>query len=184
MAINNNSSSNVERFDGNADEVEFIDLENYRNDDANIYSHQLLVMKVMTELIKNGCVELKEGFMNGKGMWCEDTRERYLQTVKTALTIMARDFDEDAERIIPQLLSDMKERKQQFLDDQWRWFNSLKPEPKKMYASKISRLFLCRDLDWFNAYREFEMEIYREIETELHKLTKRLRDYKALELIG
>lgn len=166
------------------DDIDFVDLENYTPEKGQMFNHQALVMKVLHELIKNGCVELRNGFVNNKGQYIEDTRSRYIQTVKVALTIMTRDFDKSADEKIGGLLQSLKTKKQELLDDQWAWFSNLKPEPKKYYINKISKFTLCRDLDWHTYYAEFEIDTYREIETELHNLTKRLMDYQVQEIIG
>jgi len=174
------------------DNFEILDVEDYHSDKLQVFNHQVLVMEILRKVSEAGSHELRAGWFNERvdnqgnviRMYIEDTRKKFIETVKTAMTIMSCDFDTEATDTITAALDRLKGINKQLKQEQWNWFQALPPRMKQSYEGKISTIFFNVDLGWYLKSMEEEVECYREVLEELHNLTKRLDFYKSAELEG
>lgn len=168
-------------------QFEVSDMENYRSDDQQVFNHQALVNEVLRRCNEAGSHEFRAGWFNEKAdksgniirTYIEDTREKFISCVKTAINNMSCDFDKTAKENIKELLKAIKEKKKELKKQQWEWYNKLSEINKKLYVNKIHKEFLNIEFAWYLVYKEFEVECHREILQELCDLTKRLDFYQA-----
>lgn len=174
------------------EDIEIEDPENYRNPELNKFSHQTLVMNALKRVAETGSKELKEGYWNEKidkngnhtREYVTDTRKEFISSVKTLLMFMDRDYDEEARKVITMLLQRLEERKQFWLNEEWRFWNTLNDMTQRKLASEgkaVSKGFFNPRLQFDNFYFEDETETYRQICTEINKLIKRIGDYESVD---
>jgi hypothetical protein len=175
-------------FEGSGDEsIEILDVENYRADKMLVFNHQTLVMDILRRVTEAGSHELRTGWFNEtldnhgniKKVYIEDTRKRFIETVRTAMAVMTCDYDETATANITKVVEKLEKEREKLLKQQWDWFQSLAPIPKKALADKMVKEFFNINFGWYLKYIEMEVEAYRRIATELHSLTKRLDFYQV-----
>ena len=189
MNIYNIHKMNKQTSNLNNDDIEVIDVENYSSDKFQIFNHQILVMEVLRKATEAGSHELRAGWFNEKidpsgniaRTYVEDTRKRFIETVKTASAIMKCDYDDIAKANIDKSLDSLKKIKISLMDAQWKWFEVLPPRIKMEYTGRISKAFFNIDLGWYLKFIEEEVECYRNILEELHSLTKRLDFYQTAD---
>lgn len=170
--------------------VEFREDNDFR-DDQEIFSHQELVMKAMRRVIEIGGRELVEGHYeeipdNAGGVkiiYKEDTRLSFIEAIKTCERVMICDFDDLADENIKELKTELKEKKQEYLNRQKEFWEELNYDEKKQWLHKLSMppqedVFHSK-LPFLNLYIDEEIEYYSEIFKELTHLSKRLDFYKA-----
>jgi len=174
------------------DNMEIMDVENYRGDKFNVFNHQVLVMEVLRRLNESGAHEFRPGWFNEKidrngntiRVYIEDTRKKYIECVKTALDVMYCDFDKIAKKNINIYLKNLEIKKERLLESQWNWYQKLNPEEKEYWSGKIIKGFFNIEIGWYLKFTELEVECYRKIARELHMLTKRLDWYHEEEIEG
>ena len=177
------------------EDLEIGDVEEFRSDKFQQFSHQALIMMTMNKCIESGCHELREGWWNEKmdrsgnivRSYIEDTRAKFIESVKTLLTLMSCDLDEEGEKLIKKLLGELQGEKNKLLAGQWEWYNHLSPLFKQNITQKYGELFpiaFHTSFGWWQKYVELELETYRKIFSELNKLTARLDFYQAEEFVG
>ena len=167
-------------------DFEIYDVENYKSDKFQVFNHQILVMEVLRKANEAGSHELRAGWFNEKldhsgnviRTYIEDTRKRFVETVKTAIAVMVCDFDAEAKENIGDYIKDLGTLKGTLLKGQWDWYVSLPPKMKMQYSGKVSQIFFNMDLGWYLKFIEDEVDVYRDILEELHSLTKRLDFYQ------
>lgn len=169
--------------------IEIKDVENFRGKTDDKFSHQQLVMSSMKRVIDIGTHELYEGFNetiedkygNKKIIYKENTKKAFIEAIETCEMVMSCDLDEEAEDNIKKIKDSLEEERTKLLKEQIEWFNKL-PENTKIFYGKImitSRAFNS-NLPHYYQFQEFQIKKYREIFSELTKLTKRL-DFFASE---
>lgn len=174
--------------------IEFENIENFSNEEKQ-FSHQTLVMKCLNKAIDAGCVEMKEGkteikrdrLGNQLTIYIPDTRRTFIECVKTTKSIMACDFDEEAETKILSLLSHIKTLKQRWWNAELQWWNGLKQSQQRDQEERgvyVRQGFHCQKLEYKDHSLYEEVEIWRDILEELNKLTKRLGYYESDKFEG
>lgn len=174
-------------------EIEIEDYEDSYSDKFQVFNHQILVMDVMRKALEAGCHEMKAGWFNVKTdnmgntirTYIEDTRLKYVGTIKSAIAVMTCDFDDEAEKNIKEYEDNLDELKKALLNQQWKWWQSLTPKYKMIYAEKGEDIKAFNsfnsDLGWWQMYVEQEVECYRNIFIELGQLSRRL-DFYQIEM--
>lgn len=176
------------------DNLEVGNVENFRSDKNQMFSHQSLVMSALQKCLESGSHEMRSGWWNEKRdmngnvikAYNEDTRKKYVESVKTAIGVMACDFDEEAKEI-EDLIEQIKDEKNKLLKEQNEWYNNLEPHQKdtvKQQYGYIIPKFFNTNLGWWEAFCEFELNTYRDIFIELNKLSKRLDYYQSEDFEG
>jgi len=168
-------------------DIEIADIENYKSGGESTFNYQFLVMKCVSNCIEAGKHELRTGWTNEKvdnsgnitRTYIEDTRKRFIESIKTFKSILEREFDLDAKTNIKKIDEKLQEKKTELLEEQWNWYESLAPIPKEEWRNYFVKGFFTQTLGWYQAFVEFEIECYREILVELMKLTHRRDDFKG-----
>lgn len=166
-------------------QFEIQDVEEYRGDEQQQFSHQSLVMDVMRRMIESGSHEMREGWTNEKldntgniiRTYIEDTRKKFIESVKTAKMVMVCDFDTAAKEKIEAHQKSIDSERDKLLEWQWAWYEQLPPLPKQTWSGKISKTFFNSELNWYLHFIEIELKYHRLIAEELTQLTKRLEFY-------
>ena len=171
----------------NREGLQIGDSENYRSDKMQMFSHQMLVMETLRKCHEAGSHELRAGWFNKKMdnqgnttlSYVEDTRKKFVESVKIAKAVMSCDFDNEAEKIISGYLETLEEEKKKLLKNQWEWYCGLPPRPRASYLGKVMRDFFSSGLGWYFSYLELQVECYRAILEELHRLSSRKGFYQS-----
>jgi len=173
--------------DSGSNTIEIGDVENYRSDKFQVYSHQVLVMEVMRKVTEAGSHEMREGWINEKTdrdgnvnrVYVESTKKKLVETIKTAMMIMACDYDKKAKDFINECLEELDDEKQKLLDGQYNFFLALSPKNKIQNAVRFVKGAFNMEMGWYVAFTELEVECYRAIGEALHSLTKRIDFYQT-----
>lgn len=187
-----NNSSEFPDYSQPGQDFEIGDVENYRSDGMQVFNHQILVMAILQKVQEAGSHELRAGWFNEKldnggniiRTYIEDTREKYISCVRTAITVMTCDFDDKAKENINKVLKKIKEMKKQLLKEQWEWYTNQPPKYKILLEGKISKSFFNTGYGWYFKAKELEVEFYFQIAKELHSLTKRIDFYQSQDFEG
>lgn len=175
----------------NSDKFEIADVENYQSNKMNVFNHQGLIMEILRKVNEAGSHEMRTGYTNTKvdhagnitRIYIEDTRKKFIETVKQAISNMTCDFDKEAKEKIGKIKKKIEDLKKDLLEEQWKWWNSLTPKYQMIFAtngrSVGSRNAFNINLEWWQRYVDDETDYYREVVGELHKLTKRLDFYQS-----
>lgn len=163
--------------------------ENFLGSGTQEFSHSILVMSALMRCSINGSKEMHEGFLDEKTdhlgnttrTYVEDTQRTYISSVKVAKTIMSRDFDDEINESLKLLMEKMDAKYKSLCEEELIYWETAKPMMKKgwmdqnIYYAKGS---LNKSFHFYNMFKDFEEETFRDIHEELHKLSKRLKDYK------
>lgn len=171
---------------------ELIEPEDYRSTD-NKFSHQINIMKAYGKAIENGCHEMRAGWFNEKSdgqtvtrIYIEDTRLRFIESVKTLMNLLERDYDSEAE-VILEYEQQIEQIKQHLLKEQWDWWNKQTLPVKHYLMNKgediKSRYAFDPNKEWWQIYVEQQLEAYRAILSELGQLIKRRGDYQEEDIV-
>lgn len=167
---------------------DIIEPEDWRNPEESGFNHQVLVMTAMKKCLDLGSKELREGWFNEKvdkngnvaRTYMEDTRKAFIESVKSLMMIVACDYDDEAKDKIPSLSKKIDERKKHWMDEEWNWWKELSPQQQRQLSQEgkqVIKGFFNRKLNFDNLFFEEETQLYREICTEINKLTFRLDFY-------
>jgi len=173
----------------NNDDFEVLDVENYKGEKNQQFSHQALVMSVMNNCIKAGSNEMRSGYWNEKLdrlgnkalSYVPDTRKEFIESVKTAEMIMCCDLDEDAKNKIKKIKEKLKEEYKNLCDEEKKNWQGLHISVKKDRWNRGITFIensLNVNLPYYQEYLEFAVDCYREIFAELTELTKRVGFYE------
>lgn len=173
--------------DKGSNDFEVSDVENYRSDKMQVFNHQILVMEVLRKVNEAGSHELRPGYVNTKTdregnttrTYIEDTRLKFIECIKTAIMVMACDYDTEAGEFIEKCLEELDGEKKKLQKAQWDWYGKLAPTPKAELSGLIVEGTFNKEFGWYVKYMELEVECYRAIATELNDLTKRLDFYES-----
>ena len=171
------------------DQIEILDVENYKGGGQLQFSHQILVMRVMNKCIEAGTKEMRSGYYNEKAdrfgnkimTYVPDTRKEFIENVKTAEMIMVCDLDDDAIKNISEIKKELKKEFEKLCGMERMEWESLGIKIKRDRWSKgifQQRGTLNMKLPYYQEYLEFEVDCYRRILAELTQLTKRLDFYQ------
>ncbi len=172
------------------EEFEIQEVEDYTSSKDEQFSHQVLVMKSMKKCIDAGSVEMMSGWVNNsmdkqgnmKITYIQDTRKIFIETVKTAENMMACDFDEEAETNIKKIEEDLIETKESLCELEGnRWKNMHPMLKNNLIQDGIihEEGRLNQELPLYQEFLEEKIDCYRNILTELTKLTQRLGYYEG-----
>ena len=181
-------------------DIEVLDVEEYRSPEDQQFSHQALVMMAMKKVVEYGCQELVPGYYNteedNKGkvkiIYKQDTRKAFIESVRTLRMIMICDFDSTANQKLKSNKSDdqkpdenlmdkIKDRKDFWIEKQKTDWDQLSEGLKKQMQQQGKGVvdgYFNMNLPYFQSYFLEELEIYREIFEGLTELTSRLKFYK------
>jgi hypothetical protein len=173
---------------------EIIDMEDgYVPNEETKFSHQQLVMKIMDKCLVAGCEEMREGYFNEKRdrggnivrTYIQDTRNIFIESVKTLQNAMSPDIDKTFKNKLKELEGKLKKKRNAFCLLEEKWWDSASTGAKDENIRKGIRFcegLLHKDFQYHKEYILEEVKIYREILSELNKLTKRLEYYKQISL--
>jgi hypothetical protein len=175
-----------------SDDFVIQDIENYSGQKNKQFNHQELIMISLRKAIEAGSCEMRPGYTNVKTdrkgneivAYVEDTRKRFIETVKICKSIIACDFDEEAEDLFNQTQEYLQNKLDEFLYLQINWWNSLSPLQKKDEIKQghfVSPKYLNKNLPYYDLYIEEQVDVYREVLEEITKLTKRLGFYEMAD---
>lgn len=177
------------------DDFEIIDPESsyYGNDKK--FSHQTLLMSSLSKCIEAGSTEMRAGFVNKKTdkhgnlvvSYVEDTRLRFIESVKTLKTLGSCYFDEEANKFINNKLRELELRKQQLLQEQSLFWNSLNGSQKLKAAQEGHQVvegYLNKNLPFWKIFIDEEVQCYRDIFEEINKLSMRKNFFEEEMLIN
>jgi hypothetical protein len=174
----------------NNNNVEIQDVENFSNPAEEGFSHQQQVSKIINKVIDLGSKEMKPGFIQTKTdvngnvtrTIIEDSRKAFIEGVKTCLTIMICDLDEEAIDNIYKIEEEIEKKRNDLLkleQDEWDMFNK---SQKRILAEKglgTKKNLFNIEKQYYQKNIEYEVDYYRKIFMELILMTKRLGFYKA-----
>lgn len=178
--------------EGGGSDIEILDPENFRNPEENIFNHQSLVMIAMKKCLELGSKELREGWWEEKidkqgnmsKLWHTDTRKEFIEAVKSLLMITHCDYQIPELKHINEKIDKLKkkiaERKAYWMDQEWKWWNSLSPLQKSQASREgkvVQKGYFNAKLAFDNHFYEEELDIYREICTVINDMTKELNYY-------
>lgn len=177
------------------EEGDVIEPDEWRNPEEQAFNHQSLVMSAMKKCLELGSKELREGWWDEKldkygnviRAYHEDTRKSFIESVRSLMMVVNCDFDDVAKTNINNLIERIKERKEYWLNEEWRWWCSLKPQEKEYFlrmGKNVVKGFFNKKNDFDNYFFEEELNLYREICTEINNLTYRLDFYGAVGYEG
>lgn len=193
------------------DDLEVMDVEDYRSGKDQEFSHQALVMMATRKIIEYGCQELVPGYYNteedNKGktkiVYKQDTRKAFIESVRTLRMIMICDFDEDAKKKLSpisekdkkekpkeaeeNLLNKIQQRKDYWMEEQKKWWDQFTDGQKREMArqgQQVMEGYFNMNLPFFQQYFLEELEIYREVFEELTQLTSRKKFYTSEKFEG
>jgi len=177
------------------DELEIIDPESYRGAGKDeVFSHSQLVMMALKKCIESGSMEMREGYYNRKTdrfgntniTYVPDTRLTFIETVESAMMILADDIEdkkdnEEAEKNIKQIMVGLAKKKEKYQNLEEGEWNNANHELKKHWQKSGKMLIpgvLTQFFPYYNYYIMDKVQAYRKIVAELKKLTKRFDYYK------
>lgn len=167
---------------------DIIEPEQWRNPEEQQFNHQALVMSAMKKVLDSGSDELREGWWdekvdklgNVRRTWNKDTRKIFIESVRSLLMVMECDFDDEAKKVITDLISQIEIRRTFWMNEEWKWWSSLNPIQRQQLTKEgkhVVQGYFNKKLDFDNYFFEEEVGLYRQICTELNKLTYRLDFY-------
>ncbi|HEA46176.1 MAG TPA: hypothetical protein ENH99_00120 [Candidatus Pacearchaeota archaeon] len=181
-------------------DIEILDVEDFRNTEDQQFSHQALVMMATRKVVEYGCQELVPGYYNteedNKGkvkiVYKQDTRKAFIESVRTLRMIMICDFDSNANEKLKSNKSDDQKPDENLMDkiqnrkdfwikkqqSDWDQLTEGHKNQMKQQGKGIMEGYFNMNLPYFQNYFLEELEIYREIFEELTELTSRLKFYK------
>lgn len=188
-------------------DIEVLDVEEYRGEKNQEFSHQALVMLAMRKVIEYGCQELVAGYYNTeednrgrtKIVYKQDTRKAFIESVRTLRMTMICDFDSEAKKKLiatskkddpdpeENLMDKLEERKKFWIGKQEEWWLAFTDGQRAMLAGKgqgVIQGYFNMNLPFYHNYFLEELEIYREIFEELNRLTERLKFYEKSRYEG
>lgn len=170
-------------------ESEVIDIENWRNPLEIKFDRLVLVMASMRKCIDLGSKEMREGWWDEKidkygnlvRLYHEDTRKSFIEAVKSLMNITVADWDDETKKNVSMLLQSVKERKIKWIKAQSTWWHGLNRQQQERMIKQgkevIDGVFNTK-LDFDNYFNQEELDVYREIFSEIVKLTERNERYQ------
>jgi len=171
-------------------DAEIIDTENYTGSSDSQFSHEALVMRVLNKCMEAGCSEMRTGWYNEKfdkngnviKTYIDDTRKRFIESVKSAEMMMYCDFDAEAKKKITAQRVLLKKKYIKICNEElkhWGDLPTIMSRGLNQQGIFYRKEKLNRRLPYFQDYVEEEVETYREILKELILLTERKKFYKV-----
>lgn len=158
------------------DDIGIIDVENYQGNKEKTYNSQQLVMEQLSLCLKNGSVEMIEGWwdekVNKNGEYTKiyhpDSRRTFIESVKSLMMFVHRDYKDDpkANKRIEDKKIEIKLRKKYWLNEELRWWHSLNPAQRQQKANEgkaVNQGMFNKKNDFDNFYFDEELQLYRDI---------------------
>lgn len=173
------------------EDYEVVDTENYMGATGNIgFSHEVLVMTSMLKVIEIGKMEMKAGYFNTRvdrqgnvhRQYIDDTRKSFIEAVKNVLMVMSPDIDDEANKNLKKLFEKDRNAYQRLCNEEEDYWNKMLIERKRTFINQgiyYREGYLNKELPFSQEYIEIQVDIYRDIFSELSKLTKRLNYFKV-----
>jgi hypothetical protein len=176
------------------DNLELGDIENFKGNQDNLFSHSALVMRSMNKVLECGATELRSGWFNIKRdkntgvetrTYIPDTRESFISSIKTCEMMLSCDLDTEAENAIKIIKTELESKRLALIkDNDINWEKISNADKMEYVRHGIGHTIGHLD---FPALRDefifYEVESQRKIFCELNKLCKRL-NFFADETIG
>lgn len=159
-------------------DVDIVDVENYRGGKTEEFSHSAIVMSAMRKCLDAGCVEMRKGYITTKRdkfgnelpIYIPDTRLIFIECVETLRMVMGEDLDIETEKKLKMVDDDLEKIFNTYLNFQRKEWDtaslSVKNEWKRqnrfVIDDKLSQGFSYYDdyiLDKVNRYREIYIVI-------------------------
>jgi len=174
------------------DDIQIMDVEDYKGNEQTQFSHQALVMRAMVKALEYGCREMHDGYNeviednkgNKKVIYKEDTKLAFIESVKTCMMVMACDFDEVFNNEHAEIMKGLEEAEKHYTESQNKFYDDMDYEDEKKFKKTIGEVnpnYLNKSLPYYYEYTAFLVDAYRKIYAELSKLTKRLDFYQEEE---
>lgn len=169
-------------------DIQIADTEGFRSDKESNYSHQQLVMKAKMRVLDLGGHEFVDGTYQRiedpvrgtvKLIYREDTKRAFVNAVQMCMAIMGCDFDEDAEKAIGDLEAEIEDKKEEYLKEQKKFWDTVSPLDRQKSGINFHPEFFEKKWSWYAEFVTFEIETYIRIFVELNNLAKRLEFYSA-----
>jgi len=155
------------------------------------FSHEQLIMTTFQKVIEAGSKEMivgyfqtkRDKFGNSIQTYIMDSRKVYIESVKTADNLLSCDYDDEAEEKINKLKDEIINIKKKYIEaEKMFWINSNIKSRERLNNQGITYLEgqMSSKNFFYKQFIDFEIDKYREIFTELNKLTKRLDFFSAI----
>lgn len=175
------------------DSLQIIESEGGYGDGDQKFSHTILVMKAMRKCLEAGAKEMIAGYFNEKSdargntirIYIEDTRNAFIESIKTLEMVMECDLDADSEEKLKEINEKLKETYDELIVKEFEYWKDLsKNELRKMNNNNLyyQKDTLNINLNFYQEYIEKQVETHRKIFKELNKLTKRMNFYEGYDL--
>jgi len=172
------------------DSIDIINVEDFKGSKDQNFSHQILVMKIISKCMDAGANEMRSGYYNEKSdkfgnvlkVYIPDSRKQFIETVKTAMNIIERDYDKHAIEKIKSEEEKLDEEYKKLVDLEKKEWDTIPLRLKQTrWINNIYYQFgtLNLKLSYSQEYLEFEVKCYRKVLSELLQLIKRLYDYQS-----
>lgn len=175
--------------DNDSGDFEIGNVENFGGGKDQEFSHSSLVMSAMKKCLEAGTKEMREGWFNErtdqKGnqikTYIEDTRKAFIESVRSLKMIMAGDLDIEALKKIRKYMKRIKDKEKELIDYDNSVWDKLTPSEKINYSRSGERHFskMISNHILKKHFIEYELIQWRNIFSELSRLTKRLDYFKA-----
>jgi len=163
--------------------LEIENFEDFKSSQDSTFSHQALVMRVMNKVIEAGCKELIEGHYEEaeyigitKIIYQQDTRQTFIESVRTCMMYMECDYDKIAKAKIKKLKQIEKNIKERLLKEQREYYNRGSFDFRKKNQTDLN--YFNPKFPYWNIFIDEQVKVYRMIFAQLTKLTRRLNYYE------
>ena len=164
--------------------LEIENFEDYQSSKDQAFSHQVLVMRAMNKTIEAGCKELIEGHYEEvevkgvtKVIYQQDTRQTFIECVKTCMMILICDYDDRMKRRLKKLKGKGFSIKERLLNNQMAYYD--KGDYNFRRANPTDKDYFNPKFQYYNMFIDKQVDLYRAIFAQLTLLTKRLNFYEA-----
>ena len=173
------------------EEGDIVEPDEWQNPEEQVFNHQVLIMNAIKKCLELGSKEMREGWWdeivdkngNVRRKYNSDTRKDFIESVKSLMMVAECDYDEEATKKINEIKKNITERKTYWMSEEWNWWNRLTNQQKNQLAQQgkhVTQGFFNSKLPFDNFFYEDELNLYRQICTEINHLSKRLDFYGTM----
>ena len=157
------------------EDIKFFDAEQQEGFGRNEgITYEQILNRSIDNVREAGNHEMRKGWFNEKTdkfgnvsrVYIEDTRKKYTASVQTVDDLSYCFYKGEIESKIESLKEQLKKIKQDLLNEQWTWFDSLEDTKKTKVINEygmIYKIAFNTGLLWDEIYIEREIEHYRKI---------------------
>lgn len=172
------------------DDIVIQDVEGYRSDNLMFFSFDKLAMDSLRRASESKAHEMRPGATNTKLdlqgntviTYIEDTRKKFIESVKAAKMIWIAEFDKECEENVEKIKKHIENERKRLIKAQMEWWNNQTPKMKQILYFKgraiITPGTFNSELPWYQEFIETEVEAYQEMCEEIVRLAKRLNYLK------